>query len=705
MGSQYTRSLDQRVLLFIALFSLMLCGLAAVACTGFQSLYGRVETVNAQWLAAMQTLGDLDFRLASFRIGETYRATARDNDARLKAEAYTEMQRQYVQTLFKEYQEALSGSALSSEPAGLGLALRAFLSAHDEWIAGTLADSGDLEGPLHRLFVAADAAVDRAIEMNEEQLQREVQTAKSTVTAAEVAVLAVAAAMLIITSWILLRARRDISHPLASITEALSRLAAGDLDITVPETNRSDEIGILANAFERFRGNVAALEKAHEATRTAQEEAQALARHDPLTGLANRRVFFFELQAALDNIGANPCAYSVLLIDLDRFKSINDVYGHDIGDLVLCETAERLRHLVRRTDTVARLGGDEFAIVSEADPQEPLEAGTSLANRVLAAIREPISIRQYIFKLDASIGVASAPAGDTDAGGLLRAADIAMYRAKGDGRGTFRFFEEAMDQELRLRTRFEADLRDAIAEGAVQPYFQPIVNIRDDRIWGFEILARWHHPDRGWVPPDRFIPVADRLGLLPRLTCALLQRACCDAASWPETIHLALNIAPSQFKDRLLPRDLLKILNEEGFSPSRFEVEMTESALIDDVVTAKAIIAELRQGGIKVSLDDFGTGYSSLNHLREFRFDRVKIDRSFITSLNDNVESAKIVETIINLAKGLGLTAVAEGVEDPSVLQHLIDRGCEFGQGYFFGKAMAAEDASKLLSNELLAAG
>src|SRR5579859_5222243 len=584
MGLQQKRSLDQRVLLLIALFSLMLCGLAAVACTGFQSLYGRVETVNAKWLAAMQTLGELDFRLASFRIGETYRAAARDNDARLKAEAYTETQRQYVQTLFKEYQEPLSGSALSAEPAGLGAALRAFLSAHDEWTAGTLADSGGLEGPLHQLFVAADNAVDRAIELNEAQLQREVRAAKSTVTSGEVAVLAVAAAMLIITSWILFRARRNISHPLASITEALSRLAEGDLDITVPETNRSDEIGTLANAFERFRGNVAALEKAHEATRAAQEEAQALARHDPLTGLANRRVFFFELEAALDKARAHPCAYSVLLIDLDRFKSINDVYGHHIGDLVLCETAERLRHLVRRTDTVARLGGDEFAIVSEADPQEPLEAGTSLANRVLSAIREPISIRQYIFKLDASIGVASAPAGDTDAGGLLRAADIAMYRAKGDGRGTFRFFEEAMDQELRLRTRFEADLREAIAEGTVQPYFQPIVNIRDGRIWGFEILARWHHPDRGWVPPDRFIPVADRLGLLPRLTGALLQRASRDAASWPETIHLALNIAPSQFKDRLLPTELLKILNEERFAPSRFEVEMTESALIDDVV-------------------------------------------------------------------------------------------------------------------------
>jgi diguanylate cyclase (GGDEF)-like protein len=704
MGLQQTRSLDQRVLVFIVLFALMLCGLAGVACIGFQVLYGKVETVNERWLASTQTLGELDFRIAAFRIGETYRATARDDDARAKADSYAAGQRQRIQNLFKGYQGTFSEPGLPAEPAALGTALQAYFAAHDKWISGVLDDSATFEGPLHRLFEAADDAVDRAVEANETAVQMEVETAKSIVVYAVAAVLCVAAAMLTITSWILVRSRRNVSRPLASITRALSKLAAGNRDITVPETDRTDEIGTLANAFERFRENVVALEKAHEATRAAQNEAHALERHDPLTGLSNRRVFFFELQAALDQCRRRSRAYSVLLIGLDKFKSINDLYGHQIGDLVLCETAQRLRHLVRKTDTVARLGGDEFAIVSESDPQDPLEAGTSLANRVLAAIREPISIRQYFFEMDASIGVASAPAGDTDAEGLLRAADIAMFRAKSDGRGTFRFFEEAMDQELRLRTEFEADLRDAVADGLVQPYYQPIIDIRDDRIWGFEILARWHHPEHGWVPPDRFIPVADCLGLLPRLTSSLLQRACRDASEWAETIHLALNIAPSQFRNPLLPSDLLTILNRESFAPSRLEVEMTESALVEDVVTAKAIISELRRAGVKISLDDFGTGYSSLNHLREFKFDRVKIDRSFVTSLDHNAESTKIVEAIISLAKSLGLAAVAEGIEDRSVLQHLVDRGCEFGQGYLFGKPMAAADASTLLAGELLIA-
>jgi diguanylate cyclase (GGDEF)-like protein len=442
------------------------------------------------------------------------------------------------------------------------------------------------------------------------------------------------------------------------------------------------------------------LEQAHEETRKAQDEAQLLARHDPLTGLPNRRVFFADLRAAVERSKQGGVAYSILLIDLDRFKAVNDLQGHPMGDLLLCEVAQRMREVTRKSDTVARLGGDEFAIISEAEPHDNVTSAIRLANRVLTAVREPIAIGESVFDIDASIGISACPADGLDAEGLLRAADIAMYRVKKEGRGKFHFFEQAMDEELRAQTAFEADLRKAVADEQIEPYYQPLVDMRSDRVWGFEILARWHDAAYGWVPPDRFIPVAERLGLIPALTSSLLRRACRDAAGWDEDVHLSLNIAPIQFKDPLLPNQLLTILRQEGFAPSRLEVEMTESALVGDVATAKEIMEELQSNGIKVSLDDFGTGYSSLYHLREFKFDKVKIDRSFIKSVQENSESEKIVAAILSLARSLGLPTVAEGIEERPISQYLAAQGCEYGQGYYFGKAMTATDVTRTLGHK-----
>jgi diguanylate cyclase (GGDEF)-like protein len=496
--------------------------------------------------------------------------------------------------------------------------------------------------------------------------------------------------------------KREIVRPIVDMTQALSELAAGNREIRVPEVHRSDEIGEMAKAFEVFRINALALEQAHEATRVAEEQAHALARHDPLTGLPNRRVFSAELQTALSRAQTGAATYSVLLIDLDHFKQINDLQGHSVGDTVLCEVARRLKEIVRTTDTVARLGGDEFAIIAEgeAEQQAHLDGARRLASKVLGGIREPILDGETRMEINASIGIASCRADEADAAGLLHAADVAMYRAKRDGRGTFRFFDQSMDEDLRAQAALEMDLKLAVAEGKIRPYYQPLVDLRTNCICGFEALARWDHPERGFVPPDVFIPLVEQLGLMTAFTSSILRQACQDARRWAEDVRLSVNISPSDLKDPLLPSRLFAILAEEGFPPARLDVEIVETALVSDIQTAKSILTTLQSLGIKVCLDDFGTGYSSLYHLRELKFDKIKIDRSFVQAMQNNSESEKIVDAILGLTKSLGLPTVAEGVENPAALRALAAKGCEFGQGYYFGKAMTADSAGALLNSD-----
>jgi diguanylate cyclase (GGDEF)-like protein len=499
---------------------------------------------------------------------------------------------------------------------------------------------------------------------------------------------------------LLFRVRSQITQPLGAITQALSKLAAGDREVRVPELNRPDEIGEMAKAFDVFRANALALEQAHEATRVAQEEVQAQARHDALTGLPNRRVFSAELETALGRARRGITTYSVLLIDLDKFKPVNDLQGHPVGDMVLCEVARRLQTIVQKKDTVVRLGGDEFAIIAEGqhEPQAHVNRAIRLASRILRTIREPILVGDSRVEIGASIGIASCRADNTNAEALLHEADIAMCRAKRDGRGTFRFFERSMDEELRTQAALEGDLRTAIDEGKIQSYYQPLVDLRDNHICGFEVLARWEHPERGFVPPDIFIPLAEQLGMISDLTSLILRQTCRDAGHWAEDIRLSVNISPVQLKDPLFPTWLLAILVQEGFSPKRLEIEITETALVSDIQTAKTILTHLQNLGITVALDDFGTGYSSLYHLRELKFDKVKIDRSFVQAMLENSESEKIVAAILSLAQNLQLPTVAEGIENPAVLRHLADLGCEYGQGYYFGKAMTASDARVILN-------
>jgi predicted signal transduction protein with EAL and GGDEF domain len=366
---------------------------------------------------------------------------------------------------------------------------------------------------------------------------------------------------------------------------------------------------------------------------------------------------------------------------------------------VLCEVAERIKTVARKHDTVARLGGDEFAIVSETGlgPEAAAEAAIHLANRIITAVRERIVVDNIGIEVGVTIGIAQCPADGSDAEALLHAADMAMYRAKREGRGAFRFFEQTMDDELRARAVMEMDLRDAITAGAIVPYYQPLIELASDHLLGFEVLARWNHPQRGFIPPDVFIPLAEELGLISDLTFALLRTACCQARDWPADAILSVNISPLQLKDRLLPAKVLGILTETGFPARRLELEITENALVSDLAMAKTILASFQNVGIKVALDDFGTGYSSMYHLRELRFDKIKVDRSFIQSMRKNPESSRVVAAILGLTRSLGLPTIAEGIEDAEIAARLADSGCEFGQGFYFGRAMQATDAAALV--------
>jgi diguanylate cyclase (GGDEF)-like protein/PAS domain S-box-containing protein len=477
---------------------------------------------------------------------------------------------------------------------------------------------------------------------------------------------------------------------------SVARIIGTDTDIT---GLKLEEARASAEAAETYRQHLAALEKAHEATEAAHQLALSLARHDALTGLPNRRVFAEALSAELRHISENDAACAILSVDLDRFKPVNDIHGHAAGDTVLCEVASRLRDAVRESDTVARFGGDEFGVIlgSGISASNVRGAAAHLAQRIIENLQRPMGVSEKQIEVGASVGIALCPVDGVDAEVLLRAADMAMYRAKEGGRGRFCFFEHSMETDLLDRAALEEDVRQAVANNDIRPYYQPLVKLAENSLVGFEILARWHHPSRGEVPPDTFIPVAERLGLIGQLTYSLLRRACLDARPWPHEITIALNVSPRHFLDPLLPVKFLAILSETNFPPSRLEVEVTESALVDDLPAAQAVLRALRDVGIKISLDDFGTGYSSLYHLRELRFDKIKIDRSFVTSMVTDVDRAKIVHSVLALAKSLGMPSIAEGVEHLETMKELIQGGAEYGQGFYFGKAVPADGANAII--------
>jgi diguanylate cyclase (GGDEF)-like protein len=417
----------------------------------------------------------------------------------------------------------------------------------------------------------------------------------------------------------------------------------------------------------------------------AEARAQSLARHDPLTGLANRRHFLEELDRRLALVGDEPWAFALLFVDLDRFKPINDVHGHAIGDQLLQVIATRLSGCLRDDSFAARLGGDEFAVlIEDARDRDGVAAA---ARRVLHELAAPILVNGLKLTVGASIGIAMCPQDGRAAAELLQRGDAAMLRAKED-RGAYKFFDSSIDEELKRKAALETELRAAIPNGDIVPYFQPVVRLDTGALAGFEVLARWPHTDRGMISPVEFIPVAEDAGLVDAMFWALLAQACRRALDAPGDFTLAVNISPSQVRDQWFPEKVLRTLRETGFPSHRLEIEVTESAMIGDMRRAESALMSLKNQGVKIALDDFGTGYSSLYLLRALPIDKLKIDRSFVATLTGDRENATIVRALVALGNALGLEVTAEGVEDAETAEALRSMGCEFAQGFLFGAAV-----------------
>jgi len=432
-----------------------------------------------------------------------------------------------------------------------------------------------------------------------------------------------------------------------------------------------------------------------KARRVAELEAKKLARHDPLTGLPNRRFFVETLGEVLLTTNSDSRS-AVLMLDLDGFKSINDAYGHAVGDQALIEFAQRISAIMRAGAVFVRIGGDEFAVI--VPNIKSLDDLTALARRIVTAVAEPILIGQISTSFGVGIGIAIAPSDGMNPEIMVQRADRALYRAKAEGRSCIRFFEPDMDAHVERRVAIETELRAAVAAKTIVPYYQPLVAFEGRRVVGFEALARWKSDKFGWVAPDLFIKVAEEIGIISELGDQLLRQACLDARAWPPELTLAFNISAVQLRDPTIGLRVLAILAETGFSPRRLELEITETALVDNIKIAQAVTGQLRQAGVRIALDDFGTGYATLSQLLSLKLDRIKIDRSFVDRLGKDKESTTIVRAVLGLASGFNLETTAEGIENDEQLASLRADGCLEGQGYLFGKAVPANEVINVLA-------
>jgi diguanylate cyclase (GGDEF)-like protein len=426
----------------------------------------------------------------------------------------------------------------------------------------------------------------------------------------------------------------------------------------------------------------------------AQEQISHMARHDALTNLPNRTLFREELERAI-KLAKLGDQLAVLCLDLDHFKKINDSLGHPVGDALLNEVAARLRDCLGSGDTVARLGGDEFAIVQFCKGCDPT-AVSALASHIVEVLAAPYEIGDHQLVIGVSVGISLSPDDGTDPDQLLRNADLALYRAKSDGRGTYRYFEAGMDARAQARRMMEIDLRLALQRGEFEVHYQPIRDIASDEIAVCEALVRWKHPERGMIGPNNFIPIAEETGLIVQLGDWVLRQACRDAARWTSAC-VAVNLSPVQFRNPTLVAGVKAALEQAGLPAHRLELEITESVLLQNSETTRETLLELRGLGIKISLDDFGTGYSSLSYLRSFPFDKIKIDRSFVSELATRKDSLAIIRAVAGLGRSLGMITTAEGVETDDQLDLLSREGCTQAQGYLISKPRPIAEIEHML--------
>ncbi|WP_025033091.1 EAL domain-containing protein [Bradyrhizobium sp. DOA9] len=433
--------------------------------------------------------------------------------------------------------------------------------------------------------------------------------------------------------------------------------------------------------------------------RRSEAKITYMAQHDALTELPNRVLLKARLEPALADTHGGKLHLAVLLLDLDRFKEVNDTLGHPAGDLLLRSVAARLLGCVRETTFVARLGGDEFAVVDYVT--DPVADAASLAEAIHAALSEPFDLGDHQIIVGTSIGIAVAPQDGADSDTILRSADLALYSAKSAGRGAFRFFEPELDQLLRSRRNLERDLRKALARSEFELHYQPFVDLKSGETCGLEALLRWHHPERGLVSPGEFIPVAEETGLILPLGEWVLRTACAEAAKWRSDLKIAVNLSPAQFRSRELVSTIVGALAASGIASDRLELEVTETVIMHDSGTVFAALSQLRELGVRIALDDFGTGYSSLSFLQRFPFDKVKIDRSFVSELSSPMEeSRRIARAVVQFATSLGKTSTAEGVETAEQLDILRQEGCVEAQGFHLSRPMRASMIARLVDRK-----
>ncbi|HKT15081.1 MAG TPA: EAL domain-containing protein [Allosphingosinicella sp.] len=424
--------------------------------------------------------------------------------------------------------------------------------------------------------------------------------------------------------------------------------------------------------------------------RRAEARVEYMARHDELTGLPNRAYCREALAAMMAGLEAKGGSVAVLMIDLDHFKDVNDSLGHSIGDALLAAAAKRMLGLAPADVMVARIGGDEFAMLVPFDCGG--ERAFEMAARLVEEMAKPFKIEAHGLTIGATVGIALAPVDSAEPESLVKFADLALYSAKQEGRSAWRRFTPEMDVAAQDRRRLENDLRRAIRNGELVIHYQPLIDLQSGRTDGYEALLRWHHPERGLVPPSEFIPFAEEIGLIDTIGSHVLQTACRQAALWPDATKLAVNISPLQFRDSRVLQMTAQALATSGLDPTRLELEITEAVLMQKKEGVIATLNGLRALGVGIAMDDFGTGYSSLSYLLSFPFSKIKIDRSFVDELDQRPESQAIVRAIIGLGVSLGMAVTAEGIEQASVLEYLKTAGCPQGQGYLFARAAPADE-------------
>ncbi len=495
--------------------------------------------------------------------------------------------------------------------------------------------------------------------------------------------LAIGAIVLVIAlSW---RVAGTVTRPLQQLDRATRLISEGrDVELKV-ETD--DEIGRLAASFNSM---VDAIEE-------RERKIIHVGLHDGLTALPNRKLFVEQLDRALARLREGD-RLMIVYVDLDDFKLVNDTLGHTAGDALLRNVAGHLCEALPDA-LVARLGGDEFAIMIEAIDED--QSVAALAEKVRACFDRTVLLDGQQADCSASLGIAIAPSDGTNGTVLMKNADLALYRAKDDGKATYHFFEPALDEQARQRRQMELDLRQAIREGGFELYFQPLYNIAENRLQGFEALIRWPHPQRGMISPADFIPLAEETGLIIPIGEWVVREACRQASAWPEEMSIAVNVSPKQFATSGLAQTIMQALVTSGLSPNRLELEITESIFIVNVEKTLATLHTLRDLGVRIALDDFGTGYSSLSYLRSFPFDKVKIDRSFVEDLANDGNAHAVIRAITTLADALGMQTLAEGVEATEQLDILRREGCGYIQGYLFSEPLHPRDVALLLERDI----